>query len=95
METEKDKSILKPIVLKELIAEKNSRLAARLPWFVYSLMNRLLHIREINEIIMKYGHLNGIPFIEAVLQYFDVKWYIVELKIFLISENSSSHQTIH
>lgn len=73
MENEKAASILKPIVLKELIAEKNSRLAARLPWFVYSLMNRLLHIGEVNEIIRKYGHLKDIPFIEAVLQYFDVK----------------------
>ena len=73
MENEKAASLLKPIVLKELVAEKNSRLAARLPGFVYGLMNRLLHIREINEIIRRYGHLKGIPFIEAVLDYFDVK----------------------
>lgn len=73
MENEKAASLLKPIVLKELVAEKNSRLAARIPGFVYGLMNRLLHIREINEIIRRYGHLKGIPFIEAVLQYFDVK----------------------
>jgi len=49
MESEKDASLLKPIVLRELIAEKNSKLAARIPGFVYGLMNRLLHIREINE----------------------------------------------
>lgn len=73
MESEKGKSPLKPIVIKELIAEKNSRLAARIPGFVYGLMNRLLHIREINEIIRRFGHLRGIPFIEAVLGYFDVK----------------------
>ena len=73
MENEEALPLLKPIVLKELIAEKNRKLAARLPWFVYSLANRLLHIREVNEIIIKYGHLSGVPFIEAVLQYFDVK----------------------
>lgn len=73
MENDKDVILLKPIVLKELIAEKNSKLASRIPGFVYGLMNRLLHIREINEIIRRYGHLKGIPFIEAVLQYFDVK----------------------
>lgn len=72
MENEEALPLLKPIVLKELIAEKNSRLATRLPWFIYSLANRLLHIREINDIITKYGHLTGVPFIEAVLQYFDV-----------------------
>jgi len=73
MESEKERSALKPIVLRDLIAEKNSKLSARIPGFVYGLINRLLHIREINEIIRRYGHLKGVPFIEAVLQYFDVK----------------------
>jgi len=73
MENEKAASPLKPIVIRELIAEKNPRLAGRIPRFVYGLMNRLLHIREINEIIRNYGHLKGVPFIEAVLQYFEVK----------------------
>ena len=73
METEKSATPLKTIVLRDLVAEKNSRLAGRIPQFVYGLMNRLLHIREINEIITNYGHLKGIPFIEAVLRYFEVK----------------------
>ena len=73
MESESESSHLKPIVLRELIAEKNSKLAGRIPGFVYGLMNRLLHIREINEIIRRYGHLKGVPFIGSVLQYFDVK----------------------
>ena len=73
MQSEKDSPRLKPIVLKELIAEKNSKLAGRIPGFVYGLMNRLLHIREINEIIRRYGHLKGVPFIGSVLQYFEVK----------------------
>jgi len=73
MENEKGISSLKPIVLKELIKEKNAKLAARIPGFVYGLMNKLLHISEINQIIRDYGHLQGIPFIEAVLDYFEVK----------------------
>ena len=67
MEIPKSEPHLKEIVLRELVAEKNPRLASRIPGFVYSLMNRLLHIGEVNEIIRKYGHLKGIPFIEAVL----------------------------
>jgi len=73
MENGKAMPPLKPIVLKELVADKNSKLASRLPGFVYGLMNKLLHIREVNEIIRRYGHLQGIPFIEAVLDYFEVK----------------------
>ena len=72
MENGNNASLIKQIDLKELVLEKNPKLAARLPGFVYSLLNRLLHIREVNEIIRKYGHLKGIPFIEAVFQYFDV-----------------------
>ncbi len=73
MENKEEAPHLKEIVLKELVSEKNPKLASRIPGFVYGLMNRLLHIREINEIIRNYGHLTGIPFIEAVLGYFDVK----------------------
>ena len=64
---------LKEIVLRELVAEKNPRLAGRIPRFVFGLVNRLLHIPEVNEIIRRYGHLEGVPFIESVLGYFDVK----------------------
>lgn len=73
MENENAANQLKLIVLRDLVAEKNSRLAARLPGFVFGLLNKLLHIREINEIITRYGHLKNIPFIDSVLQYFEVK----------------------
>jgi putative hemolysin len=73
MENDQRITPLKPIVIRDLVVEKNPRLAAKIPRFVYSLMNKLLHIKEVNEIIRKYGHLNGIPFIEAVLDYFEVK----------------------
>lgn len=66
-------STLKPIVLKDLVAEKNPKLAGKLPGFIFGFLNRLLHIREINEIIRKYGHLSGIPFIEAIINHFDIK----------------------
>ncbi len=67
-------TVLKPIVLRDLVAEKNPKLAKKLPGFVYGFLNRLLHIREINEIIAKFGYLSGIPFVEAVIEYFDIKF---------------------
>ena len=73
MENEKNVPLIKEIDLKELVIEKNPILARRLPGFIYGLMNRLLHIGEVNEIIRKYGHLKGVPFIEAVLHHFDVR----------------------
>ncbi len=64
---------LKPIVLKEVVAEKNPKLAKKIPGFVYRFLNWLLHIREINEIASKFGHLTGIPFIEAIIKHFGIK----------------------
>jgi len=74
MDAENSVTGLNPIVLKDLVAEKNPRLARKLPGFVYSLLNRILHVREINEIIRDYGHLSGIPFVEATIKHFDIKF---------------------
>jgi putative hemolysin len=63
---------MKPIVLKQLIAEKNPRLSNRIPGFVYGLLNKLLHIRKVNEIIFKYGDKMGIDFVTACLDHFKV-----------------------
>ena len=63
---------MNPIVLKDLVAEKNGRLARRIPGFVYNLMHRILHIREINEIISRYGDKKGIEFVISCLDYFEV-----------------------
>jgi putative hemolysin len=74
MEVSKDESSLKPIVLKELVAEKNPKLARRIPRLVYYLMNKLLHIREVNELITKFGHLKGIEFIDALIKNANVRF---------------------
>ncbi len=63
---------MSPIVLKDLVAEKNSKLANRIPGFVYGWLNRLLHIRELNEIIFKYGDKKGIEFVTSSFDYFNV-----------------------
>jgi putative hemolysin len=65
---------MKPIVIKDLVAEKNSRLAKRIPGFVYGLLNKILHVRELNEIIDRYGDKKGIEFITQCFAYFDIKF---------------------
>lgn len=67
-------SVIKPIVLKDLVAEKNPRLARKLPKLVYSILNRILHVSGINWIMSEYGHVSGIPFVEAVINHFDIKF---------------------
>ena len=63
---------MNPIVLKDLIAEKNRKLAGRIPGFVYGWLNRILHIRELNEIMFKFGEKTGIDFVTSCLGHFEV-----------------------
>lgn len=65
---------MNPIVLKDIISEKNPKLARRIPCFVYGWLNRLLHVPMINEIIFKYGDKSGIEFVQATLNHFRVSF---------------------
>ncbi|GET30144.1 1-acyl-sn-glycerol-3-phosphate acyltransferase [Prolixibacter sp. SD074] len=65
---------LKPIVLKELIAEKSAKLASRIPGFLYRYLNNKLHIDEVNQLIRNYGHLTGVAFADAVIRDFEIKF---------------------
>ncbi len=62
------------IILKDIVAEKNNKLANRIPGFVYGWLNRILHIKELNEIIFKYGDKMGIEFVTSSLSYFNVSF---------------------
>ena len=74
MEQREPVNKLKPIVLKELIAEKSAKLASRIPGFIYRYLNYKLHIAEVNKIIGNYGHLTGVDFCDAVIQDFNIKF---------------------
>ena len=75
MEGQKSNSF-KPINIREVFAAKNSRLAKLLPSFVYSYLNRIIHIDFINDFLQRNGYLTGIPFINKVVEEFNVKEYI-------------------
>ncbi|MDX9883746.1 MAG: 1-acyl-sn-glycerol-3-phosphate acyltransferase [Prolixibacteraceae bacterium] len=63
---------MKPIVVRDIFMEKNPKLAKAMPGFVYRLINRIMHIREINEIISQFGHLTGVDFVHGSVSYFNV-----------------------
>ena len=65
---------MKPIVLKDLVSEKNAKLAGRIPGFVYGWLNRLLHLREVNAIIFGNMDTTGIVFVQTVLKHFQVSF---------------------
>ena len=49
----------------------------RLPPFVLRLLERIIHQREINDVLYRYGHLDGMDFLEALMGEFAVttEWY--------------------
>ena len=66
----------KPIDIREVFASKSPGLARLMPGFVYRYMNRIMHIDFVNDLLARNGHLEGISFINKVVEEFNVKLYL-------------------
>ena len=64
---------MEPINLKEVIRKKNPKLAKKLPGFLIWLLGKIIHLKEINKILEKYGDLKGLDFANGCLEYLNVK----------------------
>lgn len=64
---------MEPINLKEVIKKKNPKLYRWLPGFVIWLLGKIVHLKEINTVLGQYGHLKGVDFADATLNYLNVK----------------------
>lgn len=67
---------VKPINIKEVFASKNPTLARMMPGFVYRFINSVMEIEFINNLIRRHGHLQGIEFINKVVEEFNVNVHI-------------------
>lgn len=65
---------LKPIYLKEVFKSKNPALARWIPGFVYSWLNRIICIDDINDFIRKHGDRKGIDFADAIVDYLNLSF---------------------
>ena len=57
------------IDVKQVFYKKNPRLAKILPGFVFTFIKRIIHQDEMNEAMAKYGHFQGLEFINKALDY--------------------------
>lgn len=64
------------INVREVFKKKNPRIAKMLPGFVYKYIERIVHQKEINEIISLYGDKTGLDFVNSLVDYFDIKLQI-------------------
>lgn len=71
---------IKPIDIREVFKAKNPNLAKFIPGFVYNYITRIMHIRDVNEILAKYGDQNGIDFVHKVVEHFKVKENVVGIE---------------
>src|SRR6056297_1811246 len=60
------------IDVREVFHRKNSRLARLVPGFIYRYLERIVHQGEINEVMPKISHLEGLEFVRAGLDHFDI-----------------------
>lgn len=67
----------KLIDVKKILKEKSPNLAKKIPGFVVNYLIRTVHQDELNDIVHRYKHLDGVDFMKAVIKYFNLT-----LKIF-------------
>lgn len=78
--------MVKNIDIDELIASKNPQLAQRLPSFVKKYLHKVLHISEINLFLAEHSEEQGLEFLQAVMELFDLTIDIVGQSNFLNKE---------
>jgi len=71
---------IQKINIKELFMEKNPGFAKMIPGFIYRFISNVLHLKEINEIIEKYGQKRGMEFVKNVIDYFNVSQKTIGLE---------------
>jgi len=64
---EKESTGEKYIVIREVIRKKNPRLLRWMPKFILRYLERIVHEKDINDIMDHIGHLQGLEFVDALL----------------------------
>ncbi len=73
---EQKTTLYKPINIREVFASKSRRLAKVMPGFIYSYLDRIIHVDFLNDFLQRNGHLYGIEFINQVIKEFNVREFI-------------------
>ena len=68
----------KKIDIREVVTEKSPAVARILPGFVYRYIHRIMHLDFINDFLKEHGHLQGVDFVDAVVDSFNVKENIID-----------------
>lgn len=67
----------KLIDVKEVLKQKAPAIATKIPAFAINYLIRTVHQDDINDIIRRLGHLDGVAFMQALVKEFDVTLHII------------------
>lgn len=68
---------MKEIDIREVFKNKNPKVAKILPGFIYKYIERIVHQKEINEILSLYGDKMGLDFVNSLVGYFDMNIHVI------------------
>ncbi|MDR0660119.1 MAG: 1-acyl-sn-glycerol-3-phosphate acyltransferase [Prevotellaceae bacterium] len=63
--------------IPKILKSKSPKLAKWLPRFVVRYIERKLHVEELNYILTTFGHLDGVEFDDAALEYLGIKHTVI------------------
>lgn len=69
---DEEKQGIEKIDVKEVFHKKNPRVAKLIPGIVYRYLKKIIHEEEINEVLPRISHLQGLEFVRAGLNHFDI-----------------------
>ncbi len=67
------------IDVKQAIYNKNPRILKFMPGFVLRYLQRILHEKDINEFIKRYGKHYGLDFVDKIIEHFQIKVQVAGL----------------
>jgi len=74
------------IDVERVFSQKNPRLSALIPGFVYAYLKRILHQELINKLINREKHRFGLDFVDAILEEFDPEVEVIGLEKIPVSD---------
>lgn len=80
MEGDTINSNFKAIDIRDVVAERNAKVAKQLPTFIYRWLERILHVKEINSFMHQSGHLEGINFANAIIDYTNISFDVTGIE---------------
>ena len=77
MDTSETGEAFKPLDIKQLFMEKNPGMARSIPGFIYAYLTKILHLDSINEFLKDHGQKQGLEFVQAAIDDFNVSLEII------------------